>query len=469
MATLPDYSIDVEQPFLAATKGFQLGLTTETALQDRALAQQAAQREVQEKQLALQRQQQFQSGISNFFAKPPEERKYDDLAPLMVGANKQQFDALKQIGDNMTAEKKEASQRFTAETLLALEAAPDVALARLEQKIGAETDPGQKQALGVIRDIAKVNPKQAGVLLEELGAATFGKTWYDGITAARGERRLAAREPATLAELEAKALIAGVGAEFARPTAVAELAKIKAETLAPSVREAIDFKNLSPADQAVFQNLQILKKPPAAVTNVNVSNVDKTASGELGKLVPDLYNQMNAAADLTGELARYRTALGTAITGPFAERRLQVAQIANAFGFVGDKGINATRELIQGNAEMALKARSLIAGQGQGPITEGEQALLVRARAGDINFTKGELNTLFNIFDRGAKAQYEQSRKLLQSATTQSPTAQLFLDAAKPFGVQAPLPAQPAAPVQAAPAAPTTAAPAMPPGFRLIR
>jgi hypothetical protein len=262
---------------------------------------------------------------------------------------------------------------------------------------------------------------------------------------------------------------AKVDAEFARPVAMAELAKTKAETLAPSVREAIDFKNLSPADQAVFQNLQILKKPPAAVTNVNVSNVDKTASGELGKLVPDLYNQMNAAADLTGELARYRTALGTAITGPFADRRLQVAQIANAFGLVGDKGINATRELIQGNAEMSLKARSLIAGQGQGPITEGEQALLVKARAGDVNFTKGELNTLFNIFDRAAKAQYDQSRKLLQSATTQSPTAQLFLDAAKPFGAQTAPPAQPAAQAPPAQAAPAAVVPGMPAGFRVIR
>ena len=243
MATLPDYSIDVEQPFLAATRGFQLGLTTETALQDRALAQQAAQREVQEKQLALQRQQQFQSGISNFFAKPPEQRKYDDLAPLMVGANKQQFDALKQIGDNMTAEKKEASQRFTAETLLALEAAPDVALARLEQRIGAETDPGQKQALGVIRDIAKVNPKQAGVLLEELGAATFGKTWYDGITAARGERRAAELAPSQLAEQQAKATEASVKAKFAESKAVADLNLTDAQIKNYAVQQDIAKQN----------------------------------------------------------------------------------------------------------------------------------------------------------------------------------------------------------------------------------
>lgn len=223
MATLPDYRLNVEQPFLAAARGFQLGVTTETALQDRALKQQAAQLEAQNLQAAQQRQQQFQSGISSFFAKPPEERKYDELATLMVGADKQQFEALKQIGDNMTAEKKDASQRFTAQTLLALEANPDVALASLEQRINAETDPGQKQALGVIRDIAKVDAKQAGVLLEELGAATFGKTWYDGITAARGERRAAALAPSALAEQEAKAKEAAVKAKFAESVVVKDL------------------------------------------------------------------------------------------------------------------------------------------------------------------------------------------------------------------------------------------------------
>ena len=444
-----DYNIDVQTPFQAAVQGLQFAAGRET------LEAARTQRDVeaQARQTALAQQQQFQTGLNTFFKKPPAERNFDELSQLMIGANKQQFDALKNIGDTMSTERKEASQKFVAQGLLALEAKPELFQTMVTERISAETDPNQKRALETVQQIAQTDPKRAGILLEELGAATFGKTWYEGITSARGERRTAAKEPATLAELEAKALEAGVKAEFARPTAVAELAKIKAETLASSVRETIDFKNLSAEDQKIFQNLQLLKKPPAAVTNVNIA--DKTAGAELGKLVPDLYNQMNAAADLTGDLARYRTALDTGFTGPFAQGRLQIAQVANAFGFVGDKGINATRELIQGNAEMALKARSLIAGQGQGPITEGEQALLGRARAGDISFTKGELKTLFNLFDRGAKAQYDQSRKLLESATTQSPTAKLFLDAAKPFGVQPP-PSPAAAPAAAPVTAPRT-------------
>jgi hypothetical protein len=463
-----DYGVDIPDPTQAFLGAFKTG----AAIQEVGLQQQKQQQEIakQERELARQRE------IESAFAKISQPgATVDDVANLAMRLPKDQSEAVLKGWELRTDTQKQNALSQAGKIVSALFAGEnDIAQQYLNDQAIAKRNSGDEEGakfLETWRGVTEVNPESSKKFFTaQLLQLPGGDKIVENIIKLQGEQREQEKQPATLAELEAKALEAGIKAEFVRPTAEAELAKLKAETLAPSVREAIDFKNLSLADQAVFQNLQILKKPPAAVTNVNVSNVDKTASGELGKLVPDLYNQMNAAADLTGELARYRTALGTAITGPFAERRLQVAQIANAFGFVGDKGINATRELIQGNAEMALKARSLIAGQGQGPITEGEQALLVRARAGDINFTKGELNTLFNIFDRAAKAQYDQSRKLLQSATTQSPTAQLFLDAAKPFGAQTAPPAQPAAPVQAAPAAqPAQTTPGMPPGFRRIQ
>jgi len=52
----------------------------------------------------------------------------------------------------------------------------------------------------------------------------------------------------------------------------------------------------------------------------------------------------------------------------------------------------------------------------------------LQARSGDITFSKGELDTIFNVAERAAKAQYEKSKKLLSSAATKSPTAQMFLD-----------------------------------------
>ena len=225
---------------------------------------------------------------------------------------------------------------------------------------------------------------------------------------------------------------------------------------------------MQPEQQKTFQALQILKKPPAAVTNVNVQNIDKSAAAELGKLVPDLYNQANSAATQLSDLPRYQAALDNAITGPFAEQRLSTARVANALGFTGDKAVNATREVIQGLSEMALKSRTMLTGQGQ--ITEGEQKLLLKARSGDIDFTKGELKTIFGVADRAAKAQYNQSRKLLESAAKQSPTAQMFLENMQPLATQeAPPPAPAPAQAAPAPAAPAAAVPGMPPGFRVIR
>ena len=412
-------------PFAASLSGLKFGM---------GLAEVEQRQMLQEQQKRAQ--EQYQQAFSRIQSPNATATDYENLILL---SGKDQAENIRKVLEGRDARQNQNTLKQIGGVAFALKTgSPEQASMLLMRQAEAAQNSGdanEAQYLRQMAELAKTQPDNVGNLFaSQMTFIPGGKEALDNLLKLTQEKRKEQEFRPTLKKLEAEALEKGVQAEFARPTAEANLAKLNKEKLAPSVQEAIDFKNLSAEDQKIFQNLQILKKPPAAVTNVNIA--DKTAGAELGKLVPDLYNQMNAAADLTGELARYRTALGTAITGPFAERILQIAQVANAFGLVGEKGINATRELIQGNAEMALKARALIAGQGQGPITEGEQALLTRARAGDINFTKGELNTLFNLFDRGAKAQYDQSRKLLESATTQSPTAKLFLDAAKPFGTQ---------------------------------
>lgn len=248
------------------------------------------------------------------------------------------------------------------------------------------------------------DPTKAKLAAGILGASIDPKKWTETFKAAPEVEEAKAKVELTKAQTE----------------------KEKRQKLAPSIQEAIDYQSLTPEQQNTFNALQVLKKPPAAVTNVNVTNLEKGAQGELAKLLPDLYDQANAAASQLTEIPRYRKALDYAITGPLAEQRLAVAQVGSALGFTGDKAVNATRELIQGNAEMALKSRSMLSGQGS--ITMDEQKLLMKARSGDISFTKSELNTLFNVFERAAKAQYEKSTKLLGSAAKQSPTAQMFLE-----------------------------------------
>jgi hypothetical protein len=428
-----NYLTQVADPFSQAVQGVQLGAGMAELQQKQALIVQ----QQQQQQLAAQEQ-------ARFFAKPnPTMRDALQFASVLP---KDRADALRPYIENFSKEKQQNVLKTNGQILSALQVNPETGIKLLQDYATAQRNGGDEEEAALYDRIAEAaaDPTRGlAMAFKSLVAVTSGipgaKEMYESIAKAEETARAESEAPAKLSELKAKAISAGVAAEFARPVAVAELAKTKAETLAPSVRESIDFANLKPEQQKTFKDLQILKKPPAAVTHVEVTNVDKTAAAELGKLVPDLYNQANSAASQIGDLPRYMAALDSAITGPFASERLSTARVASALGFTGDKAVNATREVIQGLSEMALKSRTMLTGQGQ--ITEGEQKLLVQARSGDINFTKGELKTIFAVADRAAKAQYSQSRKLLESAAKDSPTAKMFLDNLQPSPTEAPAPA----------------------------
>jgi hypothetical protein len=425
-----DYSVQIADPTQSFLSAFQTG----ASIKDTQLKQ-----EQQQQQLAQQNI--IQEGFNKLRQPGATAADYANLSMMLPET---QAKAVRESFGMLSTERQQTALQGSGQVFSAFKSGkPEIAIGLIEQQIEAKRNSGDEAGakfLETWRDVAKVDPKATedyfGFTISQMPG---GDKVITSAIALGGEGRAAAQAPATLKEAEAKAISAGVAAEFARPVATAELAKTKAETLAPSVRESIDFANLPPEQQKTFKDLQILKKPPAAVTNVNVSNVDKTAAAELGKLVPDLYNQANSAASQIGDLPRYMAALDSAITGPFAPQRLSTARVASALGFTGDKAVNATREVIQGLSEMALKSRTMLTGQGQ--ITEGEQKLLVQARSGDINFTKGELKTIFAVADRAAKAQYSQSRKLLESAAKDSPTAKMFLDNLQPSPTEAPAPA----------------------------
>ena len=419
-----NYAVEVQNPFEAAIGGFKLGAGVAEA--------QAAQ---QARALALEQQTKFQTGLNDFFKKPAEERQFADLDAILPLANKQQFDALKQINEGMDKRRQDASKLFATQALLAVESDPTVAKTMLQEKLTLEKDPNQQRALQSFISAIDVDPLKAAGMIELSGAATFGKDWFEGITKARSERREKLSEPAKLEKLKNEAILSGIEVEYAPDMAAAKLKKEQAEGLAPSVREAIDFQNLTPQLKNSFSAIQILKKPPAAVTNVNVNNLEKSGQAELAKLLPDLYNQSNSAATQLSDIPRYRDALDKAIVGPLADQRLSMAKVAQAIGFQGNKqGIEASRTLIQGLSEMTLNSRSLL--QGQGAITGPEQDLLAKAKSGEVNFTKDELKIIFDVAERASREQYKKSTNLLKSASKESPTAQMFLDNVTP--VQAP-------------------------------
>lgn len=206
-----NYAVDVQSPFQAALGGLQIG----SNLEQMDVARQKRVMEAQQLQAAQEQQATFRSGLNSFFAKPPEQRSFEELQPLLIGANKQQFDALKLVGEQMGAAKLDSSKRFTSQVLLALEANPTTAQTMLEERLAAETDPNQKRGLQTILDISKESPAKAAQFMEEVGAGTFGEDWYKGITAVRGERRTAAEAPVKLRGETAKAIVEEQRAKFA--------------------------------------------------------------------------------------------------------------------------------------------------------------------------------------------------------------------------------------------------------------
>ena len=202
-----NYSVDVQSPFEAALGGFKLG---------------AAGAEIQAQQKAQQKAKTYQTGIDAFFAKPADQRVYSDIEPLLVGANKQQFDALQAVAKGMGEQKLDSSKRFTGQLLVALEQNPETAKTLLNQRIEAETDPQQKLAWQDTLKTIDISPAKAANTIELLGAATFGKDWYESITKVRSERRTAEGAPAELREKLAKADKAEADALIAQEQAITE-------------------------------------------------------------------------------------------------------------------------------------------------------------------------------------------------------------------------------------------------------
>lgn len=206
-----NYLQNVADPFAQAVQGLQLGEGIANIYAQREIADQ---KRVQQA-LAQAEQQRYQTGINTFFTTPPEQRKYEDLERLFVGANKQQFDALQAVGKNMTDEKLATSKRFTGQVLAALESNPESAKQLLKQRAEAETDPMQKTAWQDTLKLAEISPDQAIKSVELMGGAAFGKDWYESISNVRKSRREEAEQPGKLRKITAEAIVEEAKAKYA--------------------------------------------------------------------------------------------------------------------------------------------------------------------------------------------------------------------------------------------------------------
>jgi hypothetical protein len=150
--------------------------------------------------------------------------------------------------------------------------------------------------------------------------------------------------------------------------------------------------------------------------NVGVNtqkNLLGTVAEKVGGDIGNLPGQARSAVASITSVHQIRSALdsGGVMAGPVTGKQVWLNQLATKLGFPSDQeGLNQTRKVIQGAAELALQSRGMLKGQGQ--ITENEQRLLDRARSVDVeSMSVGEIRQVLDVIERAQRNIIEQSRE----------------------------------------------------------
>lgn len=181
-----NYSVDVQSPFEAALGGYKLGAGVAEI--------QAAQQKREADRIALEEEKaeklKFKTKIDEYFAKPEAERDPRTLEPLLMGANKQQFDALVQVAQNTDKRRLDADKLFSFQLIIAFNNQPDVGKKMLQEKIDAETDPNKKRSLQGFLQMAEIDAKKTANEIEKFGVMAYGSEWGKGLADYRASMKV---------------------------------------------------------------------------------------------------------------------------------------------------------------------------------------------------------------------------------------------------------------------------------------
>lgn len=372
-------------PFGGLMQGLQAGAQLAQMDERRALA--AAQAEearikAMAQQAAIQRAQDYQTGLAKVLANP--NRTWADFEPLLALApNKEQIDAVRLMGERGDQRALQSQKNFTSNVLLALEADPTVAKRLLEDRIAAEVDPQQKQFFQSVSKVVDISPEKAAQMAELGGAALFGKDWYEGITKVREQRRIAEKEPLVVAELRAKVdeaqiklrrLDAIQQAQLDKATSEAERERIQARFAERLARAELDLRGAQAAAQQATtrktnEEINEIKRKasqgPTPVFNQQLGGfvVPPTAENPSGNFIPlnkavDIKDQRSAVNALkaagydpeTGE-DRVSKLIGISTSG-----RIQAMTAAGLGAFdITTSGMKAINELAATANNIALE------------------------------------------------------------------------------------------------------------------
>lgn len=219
MATLPDYSINVAQPFMEALKGYQLGMGFEAAKQQNILQQQQAQQ-------VLQQQQALQDAQRLVFQKPSAE----NYARLMT-LDPKSSEAYQRAWSARNAEQQETLAADLLKQGAAITSGkPEIAAQYLEDKASAieAQNNGQptpeSQAVRTQARLMKEHPQFAlGQIQALLAVNPLGKSASEALAKFGEESRARELQPFKLREQTATTLVKEAEAKFAPEKFLAEL------------------------------------------------------------------------------------------------------------------------------------------------------------------------------------------------------------------------------------------------------
>jgi hypothetical protein len=176
-----------------------------------------------------------------------------------------------------------------------------------------------------------------------------------------------------------------------------------------------------------YANYQMgLKKAGATQTPIYVGN--KSIAERVGPIMEKEQEKTLAANKIFDSASNLTNALDAnkIYTGPGANVKLGIAQLANTAGFGGntlEEKIANTRTGIQSLAQLTLQGRKEM--KGEGAIQVQESQLAERAISGDISLTPTELKILANAAKRSAQYTQQQYERKLQYMASDKDTAGL--------------------------------------------
>ena len=217
-----NYTIQTQNPFESAVSGLKLGM----GLQDMQAQRQAQALKLQQEQQAMLHQQELQSRMQALMTNPnPTVKDYTNLAMLLpqkeAASMRANWEALSK--DRQTKDLQSAGQVMAAFQ----SGAPEIGLQILRERADAAKNSGdteQAKALETWAKMAEINPgavtKSIGLMVAQLPG---GEKVIESLGKIGTETRAQELHPTAVRKAGAEATTAEVGAEFAKPQALAEL------------------------------------------------------------------------------------------------------------------------------------------------------------------------------------------------------------------------------------------------------